>query len=68
MERKLGIVLSHNCHIYGTWRSKEVEGAFKVMIWERRPSKYQVGNFFMGRIDLSRHHVIISVTGIFCYW
>lgn len=35
MERKLCIVLSHNCHIYGPWRSREVEGAFKVMIWER---------------------------------
>ena len=27
------MVPCHSCHIYGIWRSKEVEGHFKVIIW-----------------------------------
>ena len=33
VRRKLCMVPSHSCHIYGTWRSKETEGGFKVMTW-----------------------------------
>ena len=27
------MVLSHSCHIYRIWRSKDVKGCFKVIIW-----------------------------------
>ena len=51
--RKLCIVPSHNCHIYGTWRSKEVEGAFKVMIWEREGrQKTRWETFLWGELTL----------------
>ena len=31
--RKLCMVPCHSCYIYEIWRSKEVEGRFKVIIW-----------------------------------
>ena len=43
----------HSCSIYGTWRSKEIEGGFKIIIWgEVKPQgKFLVG----GVVDPSRH-------------
>ena len=54
------MVPCHSCHIYGAWKSKEVRGRIKVIIWE---VKKQRGRSFFG-IDPSRHHVIILGTDI----
>ena len=39
------MVPCHICHIHGIWRSKEVVGCFKVIIWGVNASYKGAGNF-----------------------
>ena len=33
------MVPCRSCNIYGTWRSKEGKGGFKVIIWGHKPQR-----------------------------
>ena len=39
------MVPCHSCHIYGTWRSKEVGGGFAVIIWDG--ASHKAGDHFL---------------------
>ena len=39
------MVPCHSYHIYGIWRSKEIGGCFKVIIWGSNASHKEVGQF-----------------------
>ena len=58
--RNLCVVPCHNCCIYGTWRSRELEEEGKVLKSSYGECKSQKGrSIFKREINLSRRHANI---------